>query len=252
MIMEKPKFSKTYKAQIGSLNRAKSEKNRQQFKTFINRMLPALSNYIARRLNMAHSTGLINKRGIIPEEIIDMVYVKLYDRFDRDQQNLSDPETWAYQVADEVLEEQLKEKAFEKEHMVYIKKLENLELSGLEEQFTADAEGELIMNEELDDVSYPRKLYSPSDFIEDSTTLNYLESNFSEFDKEQFHKEIQKYLLTVPEKDRTIFDLFWIVGLPMNQIARIRNISLVETEEALIRTGAYIRKKLTTGKLGNK
>jgi RNA polymerase sigma factor (sigma-70 family) len=246
--MKSQEKQKIYKDHIDGLNKAKSVKNRHHFKSSINRILPDLSNYIARRLNIAHSTGLIDKRGVSPEEIIDMVYLKLYDNYDLFRGSFSDLETWTYQAVDEVLEDQLNEKAFERENLVYLQKLEDLELSGLEEKFTADAEGELIMIEDFDDVSYTRKLYDPVEFLEDRETLKSIESILSEFDKVQLHKEIQKYLLTLPEEERTIFDLFWIVGLPMNQIARIRNISIAETEEALKRAGAHIRKKLTWGK----
>jgi RNA polymerase sigma factor (sigma-70 family) len=242
--MKKRDPQKAREDNLDDLRKAKKDENSRQFKSSINRMLPALGNYIARRLNMAHSTGLIHKRGIIPEEVIDQVYLKLYDHFGAHQDDLLDIETWAYKAADDVLEHQLNEKIFEREHLIYLQKQEDLELSSLEEKYTADAEGELLMEEEFDDVSYKTKFYDPVEFLEDQETLKSIESRLSEFDKKQLHKEIQKLLLKLPEEDRTIFDLFWIVGLPMNQIARIRNISLEKTEEALKRAGAHIRKNL--------
>lgn len=231
---------------LGDLKKAKSSKNKLKFKKHINRMLPALRNYIARRLNMAHSTGLMGKYGIAPEEVIDVVYLTLFDRFEQMQISITDLVTWVYQVVDEVLDEQLKEKAFEDEHLVYLQKIEDLELSGLEEKFFADAEGELIMGEELDDVSYQQKLYNPTDFLQDNETLEFIEAQLSEYDKIKLHDKIQKLLLSMAEEDRTIFDLFWIVGLSMKQISRIKNISLSQVEEILKRVGGHIRKKLIT------
>jgi RNA polymerase sigma factor (sigma-70 family) len=224
------------------LAKAKREKDEQKFKNLINNMLPSLRSYIARRLNMAHSTGVIRKHRLIPEEVIDQVYIRLYDEY-RDQapKNL---ETWVYRTADEVLEEQLKEEAFEKEFLVELQKIEDIELSGLEETFTTDAEGELIMDEDLDDVSYTRKLYDPVEFIQDNETLEIIESSFSEFDKRRMHDEIQRLLLVFPEDERTVFDLFWIVGLSMNQIASIRGIPVTRIEEILRKVGLHLRKRL--------
>jgi DNA-directed RNA polymerase specialized sigma subunit len=59
------------------------------------------------------------------------------------------------------------------------------------------------------------------------------------------HDEIQRYLIPLAEEERTIFDLFWIVGLSMKQIARIKKISVPQVENILKRVGAHIRKKLS-------
>jgi RNA polymerase sigma factor (sigma-70 family) len=233
------------KNQMNEIKKAKITKNANKFKKLINKMLPALRTYIARRLNMAHSTGLINKYGISPEEVIDVVYLTLYDRVEQEQKHAADLETWVYQVVDEVLDAQLMEKIFESEHLIYLQKMEDLELSGLEEKYSVDAEGELIMDEELDDVSYQQKLYNPADFLQDTDTLESIENQLSEYDKIKMHDEIQRYLIPLAEEERTIFDLFWIVGLSMKQIARIKKISVPQVENILKRVGAHIRKKLS-------
>lgn len=230
---------------LTELKKAKTTRDELRFKKLMNKMLPALRNYIARRLNLAHSTGLIDKHGIVPEEVIDVVYLTLYDHFEHAPTNTSDLETWVYQMVDEVLNNQLKEKAFENEHLVYLQGIEELELSGLEEKYSSDAEGELIMDEELDDVSYQQRLYNPADFIQDTQTLESIESQLSEYDEIKLHDEIQRRLIAIPEEERTIFDLFWIVGLSMKQIARIKNITVPQVEDILKRVGAHIRKKLS-------
>ncbi len=230
---------------LNELKKAKTSKNTLRFQKLINKMLPALRTYVARRLNLAHSTGLIDKYGISPEEVIDMVYLTVYDRYEQNQKNIPDLETWVYQVVDEVLDDQLKEKAFEADHLVYLQKIEDLELSGLEEKFSTDAEGELIMDEDLDDISYQQRLYNPADFIQDTETLESIEFQLSEYDKIKLHDEIQRQLISFAEEDRTIFDLFWIVGLSMKQISKIKNISVSQVEDTLKRVGAHIRKKLT-------
>jgi RNA polymerase sigma factor (sigma-70 family) len=232
--------------QLTQLKDAKTNKDDLRFRKLMNKMLPALRNYIARRLNLAHSTGLIDKYGIVPEEVIDVVYLTLFDRFGQEHKNTSGIETWVYRVVDEVFNKQLMEKSFENDHLIYLKHMEDLELSGLEEKYTADAEGELIMDEELDDVSYQQRMYNAADFLKDTNTLESVESTLSEYDKIKLHDEIQRQLISVAEEDRTIFDLFWIVGLSMKQIANIRNITISEVEKTLKRVGAHIRKKLSS------
>lgn len=230
---------------LTQLKNAKTTRDELRFKKLMNKMLPALRNYIARRLNLAHSTGLIDKYGIVAEEVIDAVYLTLYDRIEQSRRHTSDLETWVFQIVDEVFNQQLNEKAFENENLVYLQRIEDLELSGLEEKYTADAEGELIMDEELDDVSYQQKLYHPADFIQDTETLDSIESELSEYDKIKMHDEIQRLLISLPEEDRTIFDLFWIVGLSMKQIARIKNTTVPQVEDTLKRVGAHIRNKIS-------
>jgi hypothetical protein len=100
-----------------------------------------------------------------------MVYIRLYEEYSN--QAPKNLETWVYQTADEVLEEQLKEEeAYEKEYLVELQKIEDHRIIRAGRNiYHVDAEGELIMDEDLDDVSYTQKLYDPVEFIQDHDTL---------------------------------------------------------------------------------
>ena len=215
------------------------------FQHLIDGALPKLKRYIVRRLNMAHATGAIYSMELSAREIMDSVYLELFERLKGNPQKPGETETFLYRVADEVLEKELNEKAYEKEIFVNVNHLLDKEILDMEEKFTIDAEGELVMIDELDDVSYQPKLYGLNSILpEDPDAITDIERTLEEYDKKFIHQEIRKQLLKQPEKERTIFDLFWLEEMDLDQIAKIRKISIPETEDILKRITKSIKEGL--------
>lgn len=205
-----------------------------EFRALLKRNLPDLQSYIARRLNMAHATGALSRQALSVKEILDTVYLELFERFKDRPGETGGIETFIYKVVDEILERELDEIEYERKYFIDLHQLESREWKDLEEKFTVDADGELVMADELDDVSYDRKMYGlASVALEDSDAFSEIETPLQEYDKKFIHQEIRKQLMKLPEKERTVFDLFWLEEMDLDQIASIRNLSVPETEELL-------------------
>lgn len=227
-----------------SINRAVTESDLAEFRSLLNRSLPTLQQYIVRRLNMAHATGALSRLELNAEEILDILYIELFERY---RERIADMnlETFIYRIVDEILEKQLDEKSYEKEHFVNLHQLENRELRDLEEKFTIDAEGEFVMIDELDDLSSSNKLYGLSwVYLTDEDAYLSMENALQEYDKKFVHQEIRRQLMKLPETERTVFDLFWLEEMDLDQIAGIRNLSVSDIEHILKKVTLTVKEGL--------
>jgi len=229
---------------VSALDQTRSTDNFSEFKSLLTDLLPELHRYIVRRLNIAHATGLIHTKVLNPQEIIDAAYIELYERFSDKPESAEFLRTWAYRIADETLDRELNEVAYEEERLVDVDNIEQMELSELEEKYSIDADGELVMMDELDDISYNPELYESHLILEDVSPLQSIDDMIEANDKQIVHAEIRKLLIMLPEQERSIFDLYWLGGLEMEQIADIKNISTARAEEILKMVTRKVKEKL--------
>ncbi len=222
-----------------------STRDIKEFRALIDNVLPDLYPYLVRRLNMAHATGALEKSDSNAGGILDAVYRRLMECFDLKPEHLRKLQTWCYRIADEVLEETLEEESFYKQRAMDLDLLEQMELSDLEEVFTIDAEGELIMIEDLDDISYhPAKSYDTLAILQDHSTIYEVEQALLRYDRDLLQMEIRRLLLQLPEVERTVFDLFWLEGMDIEQIAAIRDVSKQEITEMLKEVTLQVKHRL--------
>lgn len=236
-INEIPKMenSPTSKIQVGGLH---------EFRDFLNQVFPNLYPYLVRRLNMAEITGALRESKTPVNEILKSVYKGIYQRFNRRPENLKDLKIWIYQIAEMLLEEVLQEKVYQQNHAMVLSELENLELWELEEKYTIDAEGELVLFEELDDPSYRNQYRYHSTVLTDATADEHIEQVLSCIDREVLHREIERILVQLPEQERSIFDLFWLGGMDLEQLSQIRKTDENEIVEVLQKVTWLVKEKL--------
>ena len=116
--------------------------------------------------------------------------------------------------------------------------LNQAELSTLEEiPFTADADGEVWFPEELDDSEIPPREFNAPAYELDPE---------KELEMEEEVSQILEALSRLPERERTVFELYVIEGFPKEAVARIYDIPPHQVPAIADKVRAQVRKEIRT------
>ena len=149
----------------GELNSLRVHGRKEEFFQQILPLLGPLKAYIKRQLRIAYLTLKIRTPVYTSGDILDQVMLAAYENYARKPADLSLQE-WLYRLSNEILESYLRKQAATDARRRSLESLSQAELRELGEieQMTADAEGEVLLDEDLDDAEYQRR-----DFIPPST-----------------------------------------------------------------------------------
>lgn len=152
---------------VKQLYRHKEENDFEKFYNKISSLVPDLKKFTARSLKAAESRSAIDRGFYNAEGVLDEIYLEVFKDFIDiiDEEKLK---TILFSKAVQKIEEK---KIIEQETPDYLPTEEMLkqELDGLDEKFTTQADGDLILNTELDDISYKQHTERPSNVILDKT-----------------------------------------------------------------------------------
>lgn len=121
-------------------------------------------------------------------------------------------------------------------HRGSLETLEQSEFGTLEEiPFTADAEGEPWLPEDLDDSEiHPRELKVPAD----------RDTPEAQLERKEELRQLFDALCRIPERDRTVFDLAMIEGFSCGAVAKMLGIPENEVREIVHRVRRQLRDRL--------
>ena len=227
---------------IPHLKKLKTEGSKELFDRLLKILVTQLPDYIRRRLKSAQAVNYIKKDKYSLQELIDELFLIFYDNIDEIPSEADKSRIWLYRKTDEFLNEKLKEAEFEKENMERFEELVKIELEDLEENFSIDAEYEIVLTEELDDYKQLAEKYSANDLFISEDEESILSDIMLSLNKEQINTIIKKELLNLPVIKRTIMDLYLIDQMSIEEIAFIKKLSKIEVE-AIIREVTYSLKK---------
>ena len=164
------------------LDKNKHDNSKEAFNETISRLLPALKRYV---LNYLDINGKGKKAKLSIQEIIDEIYLTIFNKINQRPDDENQFVNWMFAVAKEWLDKNIIEtQPAANEKQLDIQQLANKELKSLEERFTVDADEELIMFEDLDDISY-----------------------FNEFVTNNYENEIDKHLITEADVEENVLDI---------------------------------------------
>ena len=234
--------SQIFSKNIPHLKRLKIEGSKELFDRLLRILLTQLPNYIRRRLKLAHAAHYIKKGRFTLQELIDELYLIIYDNIEKIPDGENESRIWLYGKAEEFLDKELKEADFEKKHKEYLEKLMEPEYEAMEETFSIDAEYEIIPTGELYDYKWLTEKYSANDLLDSEDEESILSDIMLRFNCDQINSIILKELLGLPIMKRTIMDLYLIDQMSVEEIASIKNLSKIEVE-AIIREVTLTLKK---------
>ncbi len=185
----------------------KEKEEREQFDFLIKRLSPTMKGFV--------STYLQYRREkmdpiLTIDDLVDEIFLQIYERYEERPKDLDRLSEWIYEIAGETLEQAMKRQFLGKD-AVRISELAKKELDEMEERFTTDGDGDLMMFEELDDISYSDHSYRAHTLPEDSLVVYP--------DDEALDAELQAILEDEPENVRIAFQLYWLRGMDSSEIA---------------------------------
>lgn len=215
-----------------NLRRFKDEGNSKAFNSLLLKALPEVRKYIQKNLNTAMLNKQIDIGRYKADDFVDQLFIEAYDHFD-EVAHKQDLHPWLFKKADELLEDAFVDEEFDTLFFENIDTYSKPEWDAMEEKFTTDGDGDLVMMDELDDISYQKS----------DTILNHIfvEDHNKEFtaqldrdiDAESIKRHIHMVLRYLPAPMRRVFQLFNEHNFELEEIAAIQKATVQEVETLL-------------------
>lgn len=214
---------------MSTLEKINSKYTKTEFDKKVLSAIQHLHPYVKHRLYVAEKTGIIPKKMYTSSGMIDQGIVKLYENgFNIDADSM-EVKLKLFKYVDEELNILFENEAFHKTTVSTNTILED-ELDKLNEDYTIDADLDLVLKTELNDISYQQDntehvfVYDDSD----STVLN-------AFEVERISSIKSKNLLgsfysTLPIFAADIIDLYAFGNLKFEEIAIVKNMETRRVE----------------------
>ncbi len=203
--------------------------------------------YVKQRIRVAENLGIFPRNMYKSNEIIDEVVLKVYEEGLHKSLNQDDLRIAMFKLTFERMNELLESEEWHKDSISTKLILED-ELKQLEENFTMDADNDLIMNEDLDDISYHlNDKESPSlPYDEEEEGVKVLFGlDKSESDSFwQDRTEIRKLYYKLPLTTSNIVDLYILGKLSFAEIATILKTEIAEVKEIVNFVKETFRKQM--------
>jgi len=210
----------------------KKEEDKTAFNALILKISPTLKNYISERLNRAIRKGYFSKNKFSVNDILDQLFIEIYDNVDRISSE-TEFYLWLFKKTNQLLDDCLLEEEFDDQFIKNIDDFSKPEWDAMQEQFSTDGDGDLLMIEELDDMSYNHNDYTLNQvFIEDNET-GWIEKIDKRLSAEEIERHIKLVLANLPGAMANVFQLFSKQHLRVEEIARIRNNTVQEVQHLL-------------------
>ncbi len=189
--------------------------------------------YVNHRIYIAESTGIIPKNMYHSNDVLDEAVAKFYENgYHIDDKNLA-IKLKLFKIVDTYMAELFKKEAFHKNTMSTHSILKE-ELDGLDEKFTVDEDFDLIMNEELNDISYQQDNKHKHIFIYDDNNSSLMNVFEIEDLSSDYQKDILgKFYSWLPFIVSDIIDLFIFGKLTFDEIAEVKNIETKRVERVI-------------------
>ena len=203
--------------------------------------------YVKQRIRVAENLGIFPRNMYKSNEIIDEVVLKVYEQGLHESLNQDDLRIAMFELAFERLNELIEAEEWHKDSISTKLILED-ELRQLEENFTMDADNDLIMNEDLDDISYHLNdkggASLPYDEEEEGVKVLFGLDTSGSDDFRQDRREIRKLYYKLPLNTSNIVDLYILGKLSFAEIATILKTEIAEVKEIVNFVKETFRKQM--------
>lgn len=223
----------------------KKQGDRGAFNEHLLNMLPEVKKFINRRLNAAIHKGHFPKSKYKAEDFIDQLFIEVYSSIG-DVENENEFYIWLFKKTNELLDKTIAKEEFEDSIFKNIDEYSTAEWKQMAEKFSAEADGDLIMREDLEDVSYHKSKHSLKNiFVQDDekALIEKLDKNLSE---EDINRYTEMVLQNFPQPMHTVFELFTKQNFTLSQISEIMQRNVNEVEELLREARAILYNSLSS------
>jgi len=208
---------------------------RSQRNDFFERVIPLLGplrEYIERRFRIAYLSQLLAEAAYTSGDLLDEVVLEAYRNFHKKPRDLS-LEQWLYRMANEKLERYFKLTFGRDRRRRSLESLAEKETNTLEERLSADAEGEVMLEEDLPDSEYHlQPEFNPPAYQSDPVKT---------IERREEMQAIMSALSRFSQRERMIFELFAVEGFTPDDIAKIAGATPEEVKKTLEQVRSSLR-----------
>ena len=202
--------------------------------------------YVKQRIRVAESLGIFPKNMYKASEVIDEVILELYEQDLQESMEADQLRLWMFEKSFEKMNSMMRSEEWHKD-TISTKLILEKELKRLEENFTMDVDNDLIMNEELDDISYHDEKDGgealPYDDQEDGVRA-FLGIEEDKIENWKERPKLKKLYLKLPPNTSNIIDLYLLGKLSYSEIANIVKTEMAEVKHIIGYVREMIRKQL--------
>lgn len=220
------------KQTLPELIKFKKAENKVAFNTLLLGVIPNLRNYIIKRIKTAIQQNHFPKNKYVPNDFIDQLFIEIYDHIE----NVSTEDefyVWLYKKTNELLEDTINEEEFDDIFFKNIDDYSKQEWNQMEENFTAESDGDLIMKEELSDISYQQNPFTTKDVFIENTESELIKRIDDNLHQQEVDKHIGFVLHNLPLQTRNVFELYTKHHLNIAEIAKVQNIHISDAKQRL-------------------
>ena len=191
--------------------------------------VPHLHPYVKHRIYIAETTGILPKNMYSSNGIIDESIIELYTNGFNIEAEPMAVKLELFKLVDNYMNELFKKEAYHKKTISTNAILDD-ELSRLDEDFTVDADSDLILNTELSDISYNQDHNNHLYLYEDKETSMLRALELENLSPSESPKVFGRFYSWLPINISNIVDLYIFGNLDFSDIAKIKQITAVRVE----------------------
>lgn len=150
---------------IKELNKLKKENNFEEFYKKISKDIIGLKKFAASKLKLAEKEGLMDKGFYDANGILDEVFMEIFKNYSNETDEKQLRQAFFLKTIQKINHKIEKENQFADD--INIDSILKEELNLLKEDYSIEADGDYVFNEDLDDISYKQNSFNPVHFILD-------------------------------------------------------------------------------------
>ncbi|MBL86277.1 MAG: hypothetical protein CMO82_06425 [Winogradskyella sp.] len=200
--------------------------------TFDKKVLTAVQHlhpYVKHRIYIAESTGILPKNMYSSNGIIDECIITLYSKGFNIEAEYAAVRLELFKLVDNYMNELFKKEVFHK-NTISTDEIRRNEIAKLGEEYTIDADLDLILNTELNDISYRQDMDNELYLYEDKETSILRAFELENLSKTESPKVFSRFYNWLPINISNIVDLYIFGNLEFDEIAKIKNITTSRIE----------------------
>ncbi|MEO9892981.1 sigma-70 family RNA polymerase sigma factor [Aurantibacter sp.] len=239
----KKEFNVFVASTFSDLKQYKETNNKKDFNELLLKTFSQVKRYTTKRLSDAIAKDILPTGKYKPDDFIDQLFIEVYDHFDW-VKNSKDLHPFLFRKVDELLEDKIAYEEFDDYFFSNIDDFTKPEWDEMEENFSTDGDGDFVMLEELDDISYNKNDYLLNHvFIEDKSEelITQLDKSISE---ENVMKHVAMVFHNLPVSMQKVYELATDFQFSLEEIAIIRKQSLDEVSEILEKARQVLKTSL--------
>ncbi|TRZ45287.1 hypothetical protein [Robertkochia solimangrovi] len=216
------------------------------FGKMVLRVVPDIYPYIKHRLFLAETSGVVPKNMYKAGGLLDDAILRLYEKRET-VNNLKELKILLFTCVEKRLNKLYKQESFHKD-TVSTSKILKKELQMMDEQYFLDAEEDIVMKDELDDISYHQEGGERPVFLYDDTEKNIVsmiaeKDHTIKLDTEK-RLAIHRVYKWLPRKTSNILDLYLFGKMDFEEIALVQKVTIDEIREIMMSVRKSFRKNL--------